>query len=286
MIAARSAFLSLDEDNPVNWDHPINVGMRACYKAIGGTGFFGGNTLRDMCRRKYPKLDGSPTSGMLWDGTAAPNQYGSLRFNGSNYINCGGATELDVTTGDFAFCAAVSYVGTGQANFLIDKTTGPGANGYQILLGISSTTGMVSFRMNNSIRVDSAGPWNDGHWHLILCTRLSGTIYMYIDGGSRGSAAFSTSITNTSASLQIGARNGGSIFTGGYINDVCVWPSRGFSAADATQHYVEWLQGDRHRFNWLSRRSYSFAAGGGGGGFAFNPSLIRKRKSQSILLRM
>lgn len=263
MLTARSAFLSLDEDNPVNWDHPLNAGLATRIQVFPGS-WYGGAVLRDLAKSKNVRNNGSVIGGPGWEPSSRTGGYGQLRLDGSNdMVQMGDPSALDPTTGSFTCCIWVSFTVTGTT-FAFAKTSF--GNGYDMLL----SGGSVSLRVTGgSTAQTSSTSVNDGRWHHVvgICDRSAQLIYLVVDGVQIGSSVSCSSVGDISntISLNLGARGGGgSNFLAGRIDEFCFW-NRALTVQEARQLYNESRSGSLNTLNWPSRRSYSFAAGGGGG---------------------
>ena len=134
-------------------------------------------------------------------------------------------------------------------------------------LGFYASDGSGSFNF-----LTGATTLSTSTWYFAACVWRSATDReIYLNAASDGTSSTSRSPTS-SERLAIGtyAPTDNSRWLGD-LDECYVW-GRSLSGAELTSLY-----------NGGSGLAYPWS---GGGGFAFNPSLIRKRKSQSILLRM
>src|SRR5690349_1214055 len=75
---------SIDIQNPINQDHPLNHGRVAWWLTLPG--LEGGKYLYDLCGRSPGTLTNMTTTSSGWRGTTRPGGYGHLLFDGSNDV--------------------------------------------------------------------------------------------------------------------------------------------------------------------------------------------------------
>lgn len=245
---------AINAAHPVNWESPLNRGLVGWWLTLPQR--MGGNRLMDLCQ---PGNHGTLTSSPTWGSAAGrPGGYGSVKFSGSNYVSCGGGTALDVAAGDFSFCCWAQWTTTSAA-FPMCKTTGASTNGYDLLL--NRISGGASLRLNGGdATVDStSSSLNDGAWHHLCGTRVSGYVSFFVDGVETGATTFATSITNTSAPLVFGGRNT-TAFAACSVDDCRVF-NRASSASEVHQLYNDARTGYQQTLNRLSRTSMATQAG-------------------------
>ena len=164
----------------------------------------------------------------------------ALQFNGSSqYINVGGNSGVLNITGDITLSVWVKTTTTGTF-MILNKTSGAGTNGYEIYLNDGGTTpGQPTFRINSvssTNGVTSSVTVNDGRWHIVTGTLSGLNAKIYIDGVLQGSNTITTAtLSNSSASFEIGAR-AGSLFFPGSIDEARVY-NRALSAAEVAALY-------------------------------------------------
>lgn len=130
----------------------------------------------------------------------------------------GGASLLLDGTGDWVTSAYAAILGMGTANFtfegwlrtstmnraLLDlRVSGnPG-----IYFGVAATTGYLQAFCNAGTSVSAFGNTNvcDGNWHSFAFSRVSGTLYFFVDGAADGSVSMTNNISG--GQMTIGAAN-------------------------------------------------------------------------------
>lgn len=80
---------------PVNWSAPLNRGLVSWWRVVRNSGWRGGLTWRDLCRRNHGTLTGGP----LWTGPGDASAAGALFFDGSDdWANFGDVNAVDGAT--------------------------------------------------------------------------------------------------------------------------------------------------------------------------------------------
>jgi len=138
-----------------------------------------------------------------------------LDFDGSDdYVDFGSDASLNFGVGGFTIQSFVNT--TAAADMCIISKTG---DGMDYLLGINST-GTAYFSVGG-ISCESSTTINDGLWHNITGVKLSGNIYIYVDGILENSIANGTT-ANPSGNLVVGSYNNTNFFKG-KIDEIRIW---------------------------------------------------------------
>lgn len=202
---------------PVDWSHPLNRGLVAWWLAWPAPGCFGGNTWRDLTRRK----EGILTNGPTWRGTSRPGGLGRLALDGSN---------------DKVVHPALSFAGAFTVAFwaydtAVNGSIYLGGGGSQNRIGLSST--QVVLRLADNATAINHSETTTVRWrHWVLSRTAAGNVSVYWDGifldvrAATGTAVFDT----------MGCRGDSISFMNGSLDDVRYW-DRALSAAAASQVY-------------------------------------------------
>ena len=146
-------------------------------------------------------------------------------FSGSNYLsctdaNCGGTSKLDIGTGQWSLGAWIKTSTSGSAMYIMSKGGISGQYSYLLQIQSDGTAWWSLFNTSNTqyIGVTSKSVLNDSNWHYVVGTwnPSNTTVNIYVDGvlESTASTISGTLVTDSSASFNIGAMNGASLFTG------------------------------------------------------------------------
>jgi uncharacterized membrane protein len=164
-------------------------------------------------------------TGILDEVTSSdPNQY-SVYFGGSgNYLSTPSSTSFDFGTNDFTIEAWIYPIDAGRTadaskfgGIITQCVSGSITNSWYFGIGISdSVFSSITFNSSDVTRVNATGlSYALNTWHHVACVRYSGTMTIYINGVSVGTASYSSAISyNASASVHIGR----SAFGGAYEN--------------------------------------------------------------------
>lgn len=149
----------------------------------------------------------------------------ALSFSGTtDAFDTGVSTAANFSTGDFTLAAWVTSSSAGTV-VAIGKNSGTGDSYWFGLAG-----GKLSCSVNATV-TEVGNTVNDGNWHSIVATRISGTLTIYSDGTARngGTASGSASPGNN---LYIAKFGSGAAFNWpGNMAEVAVW-SAGLDAAE------------------------------------------------------
>ena len=162
----------------------------------------------------------------------------ALKFDGTNYTDMGVASRTGVLNlaSSLSVSAWLKIAHNAPSALLVNKTSGPGTAGYELVLGLGGNTGIVSLRTDSTNSVDSSNRIDDGAWHLVTATVTGSAGKIYVDSVLKGSNSITpTPTANSSASFQVGARAGVSGAVGS-IDDVRIY-NRALTAAEVTQLY-------------------------------------------------
>lgn len=155
-------------------------------------------------------------------------------FNGTaSYIDAGGASSVLNITGSFTLAVWFKTTMTGTI-MMINKTTGAGTAGYELYLVNGTVTSRIDSGSGASLS-GVASTLNDGKWHEGVSTYDGTTFKLYVDGVFNTAAASAAPTSNTSATLQLGARAAGLLF-GGTLDDARIY-NRALSAQEVKQLY-------------------------------------------------
>jgi hypothetical protein len=254
----------VDPACPIDWSHPLNVGLVAELVPVPNSGWGGGLTLRDLTRGGRTPGDGTLTNGPTWAGSAGfKGSYRTLLLDGTNDKIDSSAAKYDLTTSAVTLIARFQFASsrlTFNQYFIAGKTRSSSpfagywlrANGSPLQAGIA-TGG--SFTGANGAATISNGVQYDGGF-----VYDGAALQVYLNGKPDGSSAAASGALNTVANaFSIGGTFGGDLAFPGLIGGVSVW-SRALSAAEVAAIYAESRRGNPERFRWIGTRVWSIPA--------------------------
>jgi hypothetical protein len=148
--------------------------------------------------------------------------YGSAYFDGTgDYLSAPSNAAFAFGTGDFTFeCWVYTSSATNQMIFdtVQPNQSGGGTNRFYVY--ISTTQTVISGPSTNT--QTSSNTIKLGAWNHIVVVRSASTRTTYINGVSGGSAAYTTDLSSTYATIGFDAANSGTIIMNGYISNLRV----------------------------------------------------------------
>jgi hypothetical protein len=155
----------------------------------------------------------------LWLGTGTNSLYGqnALNFDGTNdFVNCGNAASLQLSTGTIEAWVKTSNAGTGFRGIVVKNSAYGLFMNDNVLIGYSwGSTGIMTTNIS----------LNDNAWHHVAMSFQSGVTNgtrIYIDGVLRATSLLTVQAQTMGLSLGAGSTGGGQNFTGD-IEDVRIW---------------------------------------------------------------
>lgn len=140
-------------------------------------------------------------------------------FDGAgDYITAGPSGNFEMGTGDFTVEATIQ---TSVKNKVIIDLRQIGAPG--IVFFTRETTGYLGAFANTGSPVGIYGNTDvcDGSVHNVAFSRVSGTLYLFVDGTLQNSGAMANNLNNA-AICRVGAANNGTLSWNGRIDEVRV----------------------------------------------------------------
>lgn len=150
-----------------------------------------------------------------YDEVTLPDLEYSTLFNGSgNYLSTPSSTSFDFGTNDFTIEAWIYPIDAGRTadaskfgGIITQYVSASITNSWYFGIGISGGVfSSITFNSSDVTRVNATGlSYALNTWYHVACVRYSGTMTIYINGVSVGSASYSSAISyNASASVNIG----------------------------------------------------------------------------------
>jgi len=143
---------------------------------------------------------------------------GSVYFDGTgDYLTINDTNIADFGTNDFTIEAWV-YCNDTTASQIVD-TRPVSTNGAYVTITVQAGTGVYFYTTVGEIFPNGVGTINVNQWHHVAWVRNSGTISIYVDGTSVGSASNSTNFISSNVGIGWNAfigENTGSV----YISDL------------------------------------------------------------------
>jgi hypothetical protein len=122
-------------------------------------------------------------------------------FSSSNYLEQPYSSDLDFGTGDFSVMGWVKAASSSLTETIVGRYAADGTDPEWALR--KSGLNLLSFSTNGGTDVVSTS-MATGTWVFVSAVRRSGSISLYVNGAFGNSAAFSASLTNSSAILGVG----------------------------------------------------------------------------------
>jgi hypothetical protein len=194
-------------------------------------------------RKSYPgsgtnwlDLSGNNNTGTLTNGpTFSSANNGSIVFDGTNdYVTGSDSSNFAFGTGNFAvstwFRTTANSVG-----LLVDlrsNTSGTGA-GYSDYF----VSGKYSLFYSNAVKYTSTGSISNNIWYNTVTTKISNTVYVYINGILDGSFSDSTNFNEGGFRLARNVNTTGTAYLTGNISQVMIYKGAGLSQSQIQQNY-------------------------------------------------
>jgi hypothetical protein len=167
--------------------------------------------------------------------TAASQTATHLHFDGVNdYVNLPVSSLFDFSTGDFT---AEAWIKTSNTNTqVIAGCFNSNSNNFWLGTTVSGT-GKAAFSISGTT-VQGTSTVNNNQWHHIAGVRLSGIIYIYVDGIMEASFANTSSFTTLGNSLKLGNFNNAFYFAG-EADEVRIWNAAQTAGNIAARRNIE-----------------------------------------------
>jgi hypothetical protein len=165
-------------------------------------------------------------------------------FDGSNdYVDIGASSDFNFGTGNFTIEGWVNTSTTSIDNgafrrfFKLDGPSVYNATG-QLEFSIENTNGNL-YISGNSLGYNSSASVANGSWNHFAVTRISNTIYVYVNGASAGSVSYSGSFSPNSGSPRprIGAYTSSEGRFNGKVSALKIYKGKGLTADEVSQNY-------------------------------------------------
>jgi hypothetical protein len=170
--------------------------------------------------------DGIYMNGVLLNQPSAPNLGKAARFDGiDDFVSTPRTVSTDFTLEAWINTTASSLTGSQayEGNGLLWSDVGGAANDFAMAM---LNNGLSFFTGNPDITVTSAMAINDGRWHHLVATRAQGgSIEIFIDGISRGTAPTNNNPLDGNPSIMIGGNVLDSRYFSGLIDEVAYYPT-------------------------------------------------------------
>jgi hypothetical protein len=181
--------------------------------------------------------DGTYVNGVLLDQPSAPGLGKAASFDGVNdYVSTPRTVSTNFTLEAWVKTTAPSLTGSQsyEGNGLLWSDVGGAANDFAMAM---LNNGLSFFTGNPDVTVTSATAINDGVWHHLVATRAQGgSIEIFIDGVSQGTATTNNNPLDGNPSIMIGGNVLDGRYFAGLIDEVAYYPSV-LSAARIRAHF-------------------------------------------------
>jgi hypothetical protein len=170
--------------------------------------------------------DGSYVNGVLLNQPGAPALGKAASFDGiDDYVSTPRTVSTDFTLEAWVRTTAPSLTGSQsyEGNGLLWSDVGGAANDFAMAM---LNNGLSFFTGNPDVTVTSAAAINDGAWHHLVATRTQGgSVEIFIDGVSQGTATTNNNPLNGNPSIMIGGNVLDGRYFAGLIDEVAYYPS-------------------------------------------------------------
>lgn len=243
---------TLNEENTLNWDHPLMRGCVSRWKAIGGTSFYGGNQLRDLAFTRNKRNNGTLTNGPTWQGPLGrPGGQGSLRLKAASSQYVSATWPLGSGNAIHTISAWINVTSTSQNPGYDIFSYGNQASNEIALCTVQSNSLIYSFYSPDlSVGFTSVNAWNH-----VVCVYQSGDRRLYLNGNLKASDAASSLNLPSGKTLRFGRRDSAIAHYDGLLDDICIF-NRAIATAEVAALYDDTRQPQDPTLNWLSSRSY------------------------------
>lgn len=194
-------------------------------------------------------INGTLMNGATYDASGQVNQ--ALTLDGSNdYVTLGTNAKLDIGPA-FSIMAWVKSTGGGIHN-IFSKWSGS-ASGYRALIGVDDDAnvapGVLSFSVETPTATNAEefegtiDVVNDGGWHHIAITTISGATVFYVDGAQSDTGTSEVIVAPTGIEARVGSRSDGAGYWDGEIDELKIY-NVALLAGDVLAEYNAGLGGD------------------------------------------
>ncbi len=206
-------------ENLFTWYTGSESGLQ-CYQNFMDT------ELKDMTGNGYDITQGEDSSEFRVTDFADREIHYSLKLDQSTpgqYIDCGTATALQITSDSVSIQAAVRLTGIDNTSNVIAAM----GSGYALSI---NQNGTANFKTSNSTNgINGTTNLNDGKWHFItgVYDETNSQLSLYVNGNDEGTTVTTSGAISygNSAHFSIGAEqaNPSTTYLTGYIKEVKVW---------------------------------------------------------------
>lgn len=281
--------LMVDTRCPINWDHPLNVGLVGCWSGLLNSGWSGGTVLRDLVRGRKNPNDGTLTGFTLpfvvtsgWVGGL--NYSRALIFDGVNdYVGFGSA--LPISSGGLSISMLYRGATPGSNVSLINRSNKSGVDERNYELNINSgskfefifTTSSAVYQIWESTSTVSTLGLTDGDWHHICLSQdygNGGLFVLSMDGLSvAGSWTTGTGTANPQTTGQTLAFGGSPTNNNNYLKatlDCVRIYANTMTVSCMAALYGQLLKTYPDIYSWIAPHAYAFTQITPGGNATFN----------------
>jgi len=147
----------------------------------------------------------------------------SMFFDGTDdVISVPDSADWDFGTGDFGISFYSKFTATNIDYFISE--IGRYSESKGILIYWDQAAGAFKLSVNGAGYLSYTWASKNTNWNHIYIVRLSGVIYIYVNGISLGSNSNTSNITGSTYGISLGNNTAVSgLFYGGYINEYLVW---------------------------------------------------------------
>lgn len=190
-----------------------------------------------------------PSSGTTWRDLSGNGNNGTLT-NGPTFSSANGGSIVFDGTNDFITGSDSSNFAFGTDNFAVSTWFRPVSTTIGLLVDLRNTTAgtgngysdyfssaKYSLFYSNAVKYTSPLSLISNNWYNTVTTRISNTIYVYINGVLDGSFSDSTNFTESGFRLARNINTAGTSYLTGNISQVMIYKGKGLLASEILQNY-------------------------------------------------
>jgi hypothetical protein len=251
---------------PINWQHPLNVGLVSKWMALPYGMGYRGVTAYDLVRKSGN--NGTLTNGPTYHiGQLKRGGFGHMNYilTSSQYVAITESSQLPAGASDRTYAVWFNTLDSlTTSNYRNILTYGSAAVGQGVFIALGNDSNFGNNGIGASQYGDAVGitGYNDGIWHQLVVMFSAGTWYVYIDGGasSTSKAMTTNTVLGGTAAIAKDVITGGGYWNGS-LDDLSIW-NRALSATEIYSLYEQSKRGYPDVLNWMSSVRYFVPAGG------------------------
>jgi hypothetical protein len=234
--------------DPVNWEHPLNVGRKLWWLTLPGLS--GGRQWLDLCALNPSTLT-NMTAGNGWQATNRTGGFGEIRLDTFSGGYIAGPTDVAFNGNGGFTAAAWAYTTSTFTGGIMDKGRSSAWGCY-----FEAGAGKIKFNLANT-EIVAAAARALLTWYRVLITYDNNIQSLYLNGLLSASTTRGALSLTGSTAISMGRLNDGSYLAGG-VDGFSYW-NRPFGAFDAAADYQSEITGNPRTLNRIQLMPGKFA---------------------------